>query len=51
MTQFYDAGRGGHGHIFPMEQGLIAPGTLYFDNDRHCTNAGGIDPCDRRGIH
>jgi 3-isopropylmalate/(R)-2-methylmalate dehydratase large subunit len=25
-----------------MEQGLVTPGTLYFDNDRHCTNAGGI---------
>lgn len=42
VSQFYDAGRGGHGHIFPMEQGMVVPGTLYFDNDRHCTNAGGI---------
>jgi 3-isopropylmalate/(R)-2-methylmalate dehydratase large subunit len=42
VKQFYDAGRGGHGHLFPMERGLVLPGTFYFDNDRHCTNAGGI---------
>jgi 3-isopropylmalate/(R)-2-methylmalate dehydratase large subunit len=42
VKHFYDAGRGGHGHIFPMERGLVLPGTFYFDNDRHCTNAGGI---------
>ena len=42
VKQFHDAGRGGHGHIFPMERGLVLPGTFYFDNDRHCTNAGGI---------
>ena len=42
ITHFYDAGKGGHGHIFPMERGIVLPGTFYFDNDRHCTNAGGI---------
>jgi 3-isopropylmalate/(R)-2-methylmalate dehydratase large subunit len=42
VKHFYDAGKGGHGHIFPMERGLVTPGTFYFDNDRHCTNAGGI---------
>jgi 3-isopropylmalate/(R)-2-methylmalate dehydratase large subunit len=42
VKHFYDAGQGGHGHIFPMERGLVMPGTFYFDNDRHCTNAGGI---------
>jgi 3-isopropylmalate/(R)-2-methylmalate dehydratase large subunit len=42
VKQFNDAGRGGHGHIFPTEQGLLLPGMFYFDNDRHCTNAGGI---------
>jgi 3-isopropylmalate/(R)-2-methylmalate dehydratase large subunit len=42
VTQFFDAGRGGHGHIFPAERGLLLPGMFYFDNDRHCTNAGGI---------
>lgn len=42
VKHFFDAGRGGHGHIFPTERGWVLPGTLYFDNDRHCTNAGGI---------
>lgn len=42
VRHFYDAGQGGHGHIFPIERGYVLPGTFYFDNDRHCTNAGGI---------
>lgn len=42
VGRFYDVGRGGHGHIFPMETGLVRPGMFYFDNDRHCTNAGAI---------
>ena len=42
VSRFYDAGQGGHGHIFPTERGILLPGMFYFDNDRHCTNAGGI---------
>lgn len=42
VGRFYDVGRGGHGHVFPMETGLVRPGMFYFDNDRHCTNAGAI---------
>lgn len=42
VKKFYDVGRGGHGHIFPMESGLLLPGMFYFDNDRHATNAGAI---------
>jgi 3-isopropylmalate/(R)-2-methylmalate dehydratase large subunit len=42
VTQFFDVGRGGHGHIFPMESGMLLPGMFYFDNDRHSTNAGAI---------
>lgn len=42
VRNFFDAGQGGHGHIFPTERGLLLPGMFYFDNDRHCTNAGGI---------
>ena len=42
VNNFYDVGRGGHGHIFPMESGLLLPGMFYFDNDRHATNAGAI---------
>jgi len=42
VGQFFDVGRGGHGHIFPMESGMLLPGMFYFDNDRHATNAGAI---------
>jgi 3-isopropylmalate/(R)-2-methylmalate dehydratase large subunit len=42
VGQFYDAGRGGHGHIFPMEEGRVLPGMFYFDNDTHATNAGAV---------
>jgi 3-isopropylmalate/(R)-2-methylmalate dehydratase large subunit len=42
VGRFFDVGRGGHGHIFPMESGMLLPGMLYFDNDRHSTNAGAI---------
>jgi 3-isopropylmalate/(R)-2-methylmalate dehydratase large subunit len=42
VKNFYDVGRGGHGHIFPMESGMLLPGMFYFDNDRHSTNAGAI---------
>ena len=42
VRNFFDAGQGGHGHVFPTERGLVSPGMFYFDNDRHCTNAGGI---------
>jgi len=42
VKNFFDVGRGGHGHIFPMECGMLLPGMFYFDNDRHSTNAGAI---------
>ncbi len=42
VEHFFDVGRGGHGHIFPMETGMLLPGMFYFDNDRHATNAGAI---------
>ena len=42
VNHFFDVGRGGHGHIFPMESGILLPGMFYFDNDRHATNAGAI---------
>ena len=42
VTHFFDVGRGGHGHVFPMETGILLPGMFYFDNDRHSTNAGAI---------
>ena len=42
IKNFFDVGSGGHGHIFPMETGMLLPGMFYFDNDRHSTNAGAI---------
>jgi 3-isopropylmalate/(R)-2-methylmalate dehydratase large subunit len=42
ITHFFDAGQGGHGHIFPMENGLVRPGMFLFAYDMHCTNFGAI---------
>ena len=42
IAHFYDVGRGGHGHIFPMERGLIAPGMLVLAYDPHVTNYGAV---------
>ena len=42
VGHFFDAGEGGHGHIFPMEEGRVLPGMFYFDNDTHATNAGAV---------
>ncbi|MCC7487318.1 MAG: hypothetical protein IT529_20275 [Burkholderiales bacterium] len=42
VQRFFDVGRGGHGHIFPLERGMLLPGMFYFDNDRHATNAGAV---------
>jgi 3-isopropylmalate/(R)-2-methylmalate dehydratase large subunit len=39
---FFDRGRGGHGHIYPMEAGLVKPGMFLFAYDMHCTNFGAI---------
>ena len=42
VGRFYDAGQGGHGHIFPMETGLVTPGMCLFASDMHCSNFGAI---------
>lgn len=42
IDNFFDVGQGGHGHIFPMEKGMIGPGMFIFANDMHCTNFGAI---------
>jgi 3-isopropylmalate/(R)-2-methylmalate dehydratase large subunit len=42
VGHFFDVGRGGHGHIFPMEAGLVTPGMFLFAYDMHCTNFGAI---------
>ncbi len=40
VGHFFDVGRGGHGHIFPMEAGYVRPGMFLFAYDMHCTNFG-----------
>ncbi len=42
VGRFHDAGRAGHGHIYPMESGLVRPGMFLFAYDMHCTNFGAI---------
>jgi len=37
-----DAGRGGLGHVFPVEEGLVTPGMFIFAYDPHVTNYGAI---------
>lgn len=42
IGHFYDVGRGGHGHVFPMERGLVKPGMLVIAYDIHVTNYGAV---------
>ncbi|MFM9970901.1 MAG: 3-isopropylmalate dehydratase large subunit [Burkholderiales bacterium] len=42
IGQLYDVGRGGHGHIFPMENGMVRPGMFLFAYDMHCSNFGAV---------
>lgn len=42
VEKFFDVGEGGHGHIFPMEKGMVGPGMFIFANDMHCTNFGAV---------
>ena len=42
IKQFYDVGRGGLGHIFPIEEGLVHPGMFVMAYDVHVTNYGAI---------
>jgi len=42
VGHFHDVGQGGHGHLFPMETGLVSPGMLVFASDMHCSNFGAI---------
>jgi 3-isopropylmalate/(R)-2-methylmalate dehydratase large subunit len=42
IKQFYDVGRGGLGHIFPIEEGLVRPGMFVIAYDVHVTNFGAI---------
>jgi len=42
IKQFYDVGRGGLGHIFPIEQGIVRPGMFVEAYDVHVTNFGAV---------
>ena len=42
IQHFYDVGRGGHGHVFPMERGYIKPGMFVEAYDIHVTNYGAL---------
>jgi 3-isopropylmalate/(R)-2-methylmalate dehydratase large subunit len=42
VGHFSDAGQNGHGHLFPMETGMVKPGMVVFAYDPHCTNFGAI---------
>ena len=42
VGEFFDAGRAGHGHLHPMEMGLIKPGMFVFAYDMHATNFGAV---------
>lgn len=42
VEHFYPAGRAGHGHLYPIEQGLVKPGMFLFAYDMHCTNFGAV---------
>lgn len=42
IKHFYDVGRGGHGHVFPMELGYVRPGMLTIAYDIHVTNYGAL---------
>src|ERR1700680_909754 len=38
IDMFYDAGRGGHGHMFPVEEGIVKPGQFVAGFDMHVAN-------------
>ena len=42
IKNFFDSGRGGHGHIFPVEMGYVKPGMFIEAYDVHVTNFGAV---------
>lgn len=42
IKNFFDAGRGGHGHVFPIEMGFVKPGMFVEAYDVHVTNFGAV---------
>lgn len=42
IAHFFDVGRGGLGHIFPVELGMVRPGMFVLAYDTHVTNYGAV---------
>jgi len=42
VGHFHDVGRGGLGHVFPVEAGLVKPGMFIAGYDTHVTNFGAV---------
>ena len=42
IRNFFDTGRGGHGHVFPVEMGFVTPGMFIEAYDVHVTNFGAV---------
>lgn len=42
VRHFFDIGREGISHQFPVERRMVQPGMLVFGGDTHCTTLGGI---------
>lgn len=42
IKHFFDTGRGGHGHLFPVEMGFVKPGMFVEAYDVHVTNFGAV---------
>ena len=42
ISKFFDVGRGGHGHIFPIELGYVRPGMFIEAYDVHVSNFGAV---------
>lgn len=42
IKNFFDTGRGGHGHVFPIEMGFVKPGMFVEAYDVHVTNFGAV---------
>lgn len=42
IGKFFDVGRGGHGHVFPVEAGFVHPGMFVEAYDTHVPNYGAV---------
>ena len=42
IANHFDVGRGGHGHIFPVELGFVTPGMFVAGYDTHVPNYGAV---------